>query len=127
MAEIGTGITIAFQSGFFAEILDVKGPSAAREAIQTSHMGTTNAHTFVPADLVDWGELVVELAFDPAKDPNTAMTAAAESITMTFPDSGAAKWVFSGFMTGYEPSIPFEDRCTCTATIKVSGKPTVTP
>ena len=122
--DISTGITITFSTGFFAEILDVSPPGSSRESIQTSHMGTTNAHTFTPADLVDWGELVVEMAFN----PSTAIPigGAAETITITFPDSGAAVWTFTGFMTGFEPSAPLEDRMTATATIKVTGAVVVT-
>lgn len=124
MAEIGTGTTITFSSGFFAEILDITGPGAAREAIATSHMGTGSAHTFVPADLVDWGELSVEIAFDPATKP--PIRGAVETITITFPNSAASTWAFSGFLTGFEPSDPLEERMTASATIKVTGVVTVT-
>lgn len=122
--EIGTGIVITFSTGFLAEILDVSPPGASRESIQTSHMGTTSAHTFTPADLVDWGELIVEMAFDPSTA--VPMNSVAEAITITFPDSGAAVWTFQGFMTGFEPSAPLEDRMTATATIKVTGAVVVT-
>ena len=117
--DISTGITITFSTGFLAEILDVSPPGSSRESIQTSHMGTTNAHTFTPADLVDWGELTVEMAFAPGTTP--PITSVAEEIVITFPDSGASTWTFSGFMTGFEPSAPLEDRMTASATIKVSG------
>lgn len=123
--EIGTGTTITFASGFFAEILDVSPPNASRESIQVSHMGTTDAHTFKPTDLADWGELTVEMGFDPAT--TVPITNAAETVTITFPDSGATTWVFEGFMTGFEPSDPLEDRMTATATIKVSGPVVQTP
>ena len=118
--DIGTGITITFSSSFLAEILDVTPPGASRASIQTSHMGTTNAHTFTPADLVDWGELVVEMAFAPGTTP--PITSAAEEITITFPDSGSSTWVFDGFLTGFTPKGPLEDRMTATATIKVTGE-----
>ena len=122
--DIGTGITISFSSGFLAEILDVSPPGASRESIQTSHMGTTSAHTFTPADLVDWGELVVEMAFAPSTSP--PMNGAAQTIVIVFPDTGAAIWTFQGFITGFEPSAPLEDRMTATATIKVTGAVVVT-
>lgn len=122
--DIGTGIVITFSTGFFAEILDVSPPGASRESIQTSHMGTTAAHTFTPADLVDWGEMTVEMGFLPSTAP--PMTGVAESITITFPNSGAAVWTFTGFMTGFEPSAPLEDRMTASATIKVTGAVVVT-
>lgn len=122
MAEVSTGISITFDSGFFAEILDVTPPGASRESIQTSHHGTSDAHTFTPAKLVDWGELQVEMAFDPGEAP--PVNSEAETVTITF--AGGDTWTFSGFMTGYEPSAPLEERMTASATIKVSGGVTVT-
>lgn len=117
--EIGTGTSISFSTGFFAEILDVTPPGASRESVQSSHMGTTAAHTFLPTDLVDWGELVVEMAFAPGTTP--PITSVSEQIVITFPDSAASTWTFNGFMTGFEPAVPLEDRMTATATIKITG------
>lgn len=123
--DIGTGTTVAMDSGFFAEILDVSPPAASRESIPSSHMGTTTAHTFSPATLVDWGEMTLEILFDPSLRP--PIDDAAESVTITFPNSAASTWIFTGFMTGFEPSVPLEDRMTATATVKVSGDVSVTP
>jgi hypothetical protein len=119
MAEIGTGTSISYATGFFAEILDVSPPGASRESIQTSHMGTTVAHTFLPGDLVDWGELVVEMAF--IASTAIPIDNAAEAIVISFPDSASSTWTFNGFMTGFEASVPLEERMTATATVKVTG------
>lgn len=120
--DIGTGTTITFATGFFAEILDITGPGLSRESIQTSHMGTTTAHTFLPGDLYDGGELTVELGLDVGQTP--PISSVAESITITGP--GGDTIAFDGFMTGFEPRIPLEDRMTATATIKVTGTVTFT-
>lgn len=125
MAVVGTGITVSFATGFLAEILEVNGPSASRVSIQVSHMGTTTAHAFTPGDLIDWGELSISIQFDPATDP--PMGSAAETVTITFPDSGASTWAFNGFMTGFNVKGPLEDKMTADCTIKISGDVTVTP
>lgn len=119
----GIGTTITFASGFFAEISDMSPPGPSRESISTSHFGTTGAMTFEPASLVDWGEMTVEIAFDPADTP--PIGSAAETIVITFPDTGATTWTFSGFMTGFEPSVPQDGRATASCTIKVSGAVTI--
>jgi len=124
MGHIGTGTTITFATGFFAEILDISPPGASRVSINMSHMTTTNAHAFDPGDLVDWGEMGVDLAFDPSEEP--PIEDAKETVTITFPNSAASTWAFTGFMTGFEPSVPLEDRMTASATVKVDGKVTVT-
>ena len=119
MAELGTGTTITFSTGFCAEILSISGPGLSREMIDISHMGTTTAHAYMVADLYDAGELTVELQFV----PGTAIPIAGafETVTITFPDSGASTLAFSGAMSGFEPSIPLEDKMTATATIKATG------
>lgn len=124
MAFVGTGTTISFASSFLAEILDIGVGGLSREAIDTTHMGTSVWKTFVPGDLSDPGELEVEIAFDPALTP--PINSAPESITITFSDSGAATWVFSGFMVGFSAKTPLEGRATGTARIKISGVITIT-
>jgi len=117
--EIGTGCTISYSSSFFAEILSITPPGPSREAINVSHMGTTAAHVFKAVDLVDWGELEVEMAFDPST--SIPIDSAEEQIVITFPDSSSSTMTFQGFMTGFTMSIPLEDKMTATATIKVTG------
>ncbi len=120
MAVIGTGTTVTFSSGFFAEILSIGGPDAERVSIATSHFGTpNNSHTFVPGDLTDWGSADFELAFDVQTKP--PIQNVIETITITYPDSAASTEAFSGFMTGFTKTIPLEERDTATATIKVTG------
>ena len=121
--EIGTGTSIQFDSGFFAEVLDITPPNPSREAVNSSHMLTADNHTFEPVDLVNWGELKVDLHFDPQEEP--PIDQAAESIVITFPDSAGTTWTFQGFMTNYEPKVPLEDKMTASATIKVTGGVTI--
>lgn len=118
---VGTGTTIGFDSGFLAEILDVTPPGMSRESIPTSHMATPdNAHTFTPSKLVDYGEMACDIGFDPSEEP--PIDEDPETITITFPDSASTEWSFLGFMTGYEPADPLEDRMVASVTVKVSGK-----
>lgn len=130
MADEGFGLTITFQSGFFAEILDASWSSISRNAIPTSHMTTpSGAMTFLPSDMHDPGELSVSLQFDPDTAP--PIDQAAETITVTFPippgGSTAATWACSGFMTDYGNELPHDDKMTADATLKFSGITTFTP
>lgn len=119
----GWGIRLtAGTSAFTCEITDATPPGATREAINTSHTRTSNSMTFIPADLVDWGSLKVEIGFDPGVTP--PIDQAAETWTMTF--KNGETWVFNGFMTGYEPKGPLLDKMTADVTIKVNGKVTIT-
>lgn len=122
MAKNGTGITVTWESGFLAEIIDVTPPGASLEMINISHMSTTDAHEFLQAALVDWGEAVFELAFDPGMTPPIGN--AFSACVITFRDGET--WSFIASMSGYTPRAPMEDRMTATATLKVSGKVTMT-
>lgn len=124
MAGVGTGTTITFDSGFFAEILDVDWSGISREAIETSHMGTTDARTFTPGDWIDAGEITVEMAFVPGTEP--PWDSAAETVTVSFPAASSTTWAASGFMTGFQVSSTPEERMTASATIKLSGDITIT-
>jgi hypothetical protein len=124
--NVGTGTSISFgTSGFTADILDISPPNASRVSIETSHMGTTTAHTFTPGDLVDWGELGFDIVFDPTSANIPPIKNSAETVTITFPDSGASTWAFSAFVITFDPGVPMEDRATASVSCKVSGDITV--
>ena len=133
-AQIGTGSTITFDSGFFAEILNVEWSGISRAAVETSHFGSSGGATFgdgdfVPGDVVNPGELSVEINWDP--DTTPPIGEVAETLTLTFRqasgESAGTKWAASGFMTEFEGVCPYEDRMTATCTIKFSGGVTITP
>lgn len=120
MAQLGTGTTITFAtSAFSAEILSVDGPSRSRESVQTSHMGSTDYHTFTPADLVDGGEVTVEIAHESTISPPIDQDA--ELITIDWGGNGGTD-VFSGFVTGYTPNAAIDERMTASMTIKVADE-----
>jgi len=120
--DIGTGITITFEtSGFTAQILDVTPPGMSRESIDVTHQGTTGQKIFTPGDLYDPGELSFDIHFNP--DTTPPVGSAAETITIRYP-SGST-WQFTGFCTGYAPSAPLEDKMTGTVTVKVTGAITI--
>lgn len=122
--DIGTGTTITFgTSGFTADILAVNWDGIARESINTSHMGTTNDHTFMPTDLVDNGEISVEIAFIGSLSPPIITNGAAETVTVAW--AGGSSWAASAFQTGFTAGAPLEDKMTGTLTLKVSGGITI--
>jgi len=126
MPQLGTGVTITFDSGFFAEILNVSGPSVSREAIPVHHMGTTGGRPKLPATTYDPGRIEVEMGFAAENEPPWA--GGAETVTLTIVSAGTggtSTWAASGFMTEFEPTLPLEDRSTARAVIELSGSITV--
>lgn len=129
--DIGYGLTITFASGFFAKITEASWSGYSRNAIDSSHMTSTNGYrTFIPGDLKDVGELSVSLLFDKNAATKTNLAGAAETITVTFPTpsggSTGGTWACSGFMTNFDMTLPMDDMMTADATIKFTGEPTLT-
>lgn len=123
-AATGFGIEIAFASGFLAQITGVTLPEQAREKIDVSHtLSPDNRMEWIMADLVDSGELEVELNFNPATSP--PIDDPFETVTITF--GSGTTWEFDGALSNYGGEAPLADRMTATATIVVSGLITITP
>lgn len=118
--DLGHGTAISFQSGLLARLLSVSWGSIVRAAVETTVLDTSGGKTFIPGDNYDPGELTVEMQFDTDAAWVTPLTAAAETVTITWPDAETAS--FSGFMTGFEISnVTNEGVMTATATIKATG------
>lgn len=122
MAQLGTGTTITM-SGFTANIISVDGPSMSRESVQTSHMATTNYHTFIPASLVDGGELTLEVEHE--STTAVPITNSPTTVTIVWGGTAGTSWSFTGFMTGYTPNAAIDERMTASVTVKVAGEITI--
>lgn len=122
---IGTGTTVTFgTSGFTAQILEVGWGGIERESVESTHMGTTDAKSFIPGTLYDPGELELEIAFD--GDDAPPIGGAVETITVEFAkkssgSTNGAQWAASGFVTEFEATAPLEDKMTATMTVKLTG------
>lgn len=134
--DISTGLTLVLAtSGFTADVLNVDWSGISRESIETSHMGTSPAgankignKTFMPGDLIDPGEIVMEIHFNPENLP--PIGEAAEIATLTWPkaadQSVAGSWSAEVFETEFSLGAPLEEKMTGTLTLKVSGEITQT-
>lgn len=114
---VSTGISFDFpDSGFTADFVNVTPPQFAREALETSHMLTTDFKTYIPAKLIEGGSLSCVIQFDPAIQP--PIGADPETITITFADG--SEWAFEGFMTDYQPGADLETVMQGTVIFKVA-------
>jgi len=119
MAQNSTGMSILFSSGFLAEIKDCTPFTSERPALNTSHMLSTNAHTFIPGDLVDWGSFDCTINFDATTTPPTNDDP--ETFTITWADGST--FSCSGFMTNYSVTANLETVMEASVTVKLSGEP----
>lgn len=116
-ADVGTGTTLSF-SGFTYNVLSASW-SMSRASIDTSHMGTTTARTFMPGDLYDAGEVTFEVQFDPTIDPPVA--GAAATLTVVWAGLANTSWAASAVLTSFDASGSLEELMTATATFKLTG------
>lgn len=90
-----------------ALITSISFDAIARASLETTHLGTSNARSYMPEDLPDYGAITVEFLHIDAIAPPYA---AAETVTVTYPlgsgQSGAATIAFSGFLVDYTPGSP---------------------
>lgn len=126
----GHAATLEFgTSSYSPNVVSINTPGLTREALATTHLGTTDAKTFIPAAIYDPGEVSFTVQVNPDSLP--PIDAAAETITITFGDAGSettpASWSFTGFITSVgEASITTDEIVVQDITIKVSGPITPT-
>lgn len=136
MADLGNGTTIAGDgTGFSGVITSLQISGIAREAVETTHLGTAQAgagkfgsKTFIPAKNTDPGEIALEGHFDPDVRPPVENDPEDWTVTWPLPSgmSTPATWVGEGFFTAYEGGAPLDDLMTFSGTIKLSGNQTLT-
>jgi len=126
----GHGTTLVGGStGTVANVISITGPNQTRDSIDVSTMDSTSAFREFISGMLDPGEITFDVnyagaAAGEANSLNTALTAAAETWTITFPDTSS--WACSGFVTALGFGDPFDDKITQSVTIKFSGVPTFT-
>ena len=125
--SLGTGATFTF-SGFTYQLNSIQWSGISRQAIKTSHLGTTVAtasnfgsDSFLPSKLSDPGTLEFEFNMDPDQNPPIDGVAAAFTLTFINTPSDSAAWTGTAFMTDFSFSIPLEDKLVGNATFKVTG------
>ena len=122
----GTSATVSFDATAIAlGILSINVGGMSRPAVDKTVLSSTNEREFMPGNLIDPGELVLELLMDSEigatlTQPEFIAEGASAAVIVTMPGtSGQDTITASGIMTGLDMSIPLEDRMTATMTIKL--------
>jgi len=130
MAQItGKGTTIGFgtTTTWSPKYISIGGLSPSREDLKTTHLATANNYeTYKPGDFVEGGDVSLECFWEP-ENGLPPITAAAETITMTYADTGAATIVFSGYVKAFSIMEAVNDALLrMSLTLKVAAAPTYT-
>ena len=120
------GIQIAFASGYLAKLTSVSF-AMERGSAETSTFDNVTYRSFEPRKITDPGSLTVSGEFAPLSSP--PITAAAESVTLVWPDAGATQWAWtSGWMESFSiDANQGDDNILFTAVLKLNSGEAITP
>lgn len=110
------------------EVFDITPPSATVDQIDVTHMQSPDRRREFIRGLIDGGECSFEMNYVPGSVGDLRLN----EILDTPADESAAKrcriiypnlivHTFLGELTGYEPTVPTDDKMTATVTFKVTG------
>lgn len=111
-----------------AGITNISGPGVSREVLDTTAHDSPDGYREFKGGVKDPGEVSLDVNYDPKvhdvwlddlddDEPRDYM--------ITYPDGSTNE--FKALLTAFEPSAPFDDKLSASATFKVTGKPTSTP
>ena len=110
------------------EVFDITPPSAAVDVIDATHMASPNRTREFIAGLTDPGDASFSQNFVPGSAADVTIREIRTSgerviCRITYPN--ASVWKFDGFLTGYVPAVPTDDKMTAEVTFKVTGSTVV--
>lgn len=113
-----------------AEVTNISGPGMSMDTVDITSHGSAGGWKEYAGGLLDGGEIKLELNFLPGnasqQSLNTAMAARAKkNFKLEFPDTPATTWSFAAFVTNFEPSAPVDGKLGASATLKITGQPTL--
>lgn len=111
------------------DLTGISGPSMSAEEIDVTSHDSTGAYREYVTSFLDAGEISLEgnlMSGGGAEDMVDAFNdRKLQNIEIIFPTTDNLKWAFDGYVTGVETDAPYDDKASFSATIKVSGKPSL--
>lgn len=111
-----------------AEVNSITPPSFSLDQVDVTHMASPNRNREFISGLNDPGECSFDMNFIPGNASDDRIfellslptgTSRARNCRVSFPNG--VTWSFSAELTGYEPTVPVDDKMVATVTFKVSG------
>lgn len=128
MAQTGNSTTISFGTSSFAPTVNrIDIGEMTREALDDSHLGTTNQMTKIASDLADAGSFDMEIQWNQSAGVFPPINGAAETVTISFPlksgESTRATLAGTAFVTAVSgPNVANGEIMVATITVTWDGK-----
>ncbi|MFC5997109.1 phage tail tube protein [Pseudonocardia hispaniensis] len=111
-----------------ANVTNIEGPETERDTYDVTAHDSPDAWREFIGGLKDAGEVTAEINYDPA-DHDTLLADYADAQPrdwrITWPTG--ATWALKAILTGFSAEAPHDDKLAAEITLKVSGKPALTP
>jgi len=117
-----------------AAVSNISGPGLSLDTEDVTSHDSTGAWEEVVATILRSGEITLDLVYDPAGATHknasggllyNMIQRTSATYTLVFPDTASTEWVFTAFVTGFEPSAPVDGALTASVTLKPTGQPTI--
>ena len=131
MAERALGTVLKIDTTAVAGLTEIGGLSLSADTLDTTTLDSADGYREFIGGFKDGGEVSLSGYFDNTTGKGQAELYTAfesgdvEEFAIEFPADLDAKWTFDGVVTGIETGASLEDLVSFSATIKVSGKPTL--
>lgn len=116
-----------------AGVTNISGPGFSLDTIDgTAHDSPGAVEEVIPS-IIRTGELTLDINYDP-NDPthdaadgllSTMFARSLRNYQLAFPTSPEVVWTFAAYVTGFEPSAPYDDKLSASVTLRISGAPTL--
>jgi len=111
------------------DLTGISGPTMSAEDIDVTSHDSTGAYREYVTSFLDAGEISLEgnlMSGGGAEDMVDAFNdRAKQSFEILFPTTDGLSWKFDGYVTGVETDAPYDDKASFSATVKVTGAPTL--
>jgi predicted secreted protein len=107
-----------------AGITNISGPGITREILDVTAHDSPNAYREFLGGVKDPGEISVDVNYDPEEHDvwiDDLDDVNPRNYELEFPDGTV--WDIAAFLTNFEPTAPFDNKLTASASFKVTGKP----
>lgn len=129
---IGTVLSVGVVPVAVAELTSITGLELSAETIDSTTLDSSGGYRTHVAGFKDAGEVSMEGYLNAAvgkgqSELKTLFDSGAEDeFKIVFPVASKTTWAFDGIVTGFSTSVDLEGLITFSATIKVTGEPTLT-
>jgi hypothetical protein len=118
----------------YAGVTNISGPGLSLDTVDVTSHDSTGAWEEVVGTILRSGEISLDLVYDPADATHKyaaggllydLVSRTAIALTLEFSDTATTTWSFNALVTGFEPGMPVDGFLSASATLKLTGQPTL--